>query len=239
LCIAAAWASTGTVNSVCHDYAVSLELLHCASLVHDDLPCFDDAGQRRGRLTVHRAFGEASAVLVGDSLVIAAFEQLGRVAALSPVTAGELVALLAQAAGVPRGLTAGQAWEEEPTVALSQYHDAKTAALFEAALVGGARAAGARGEPWRPLGRLLGRAYQLADDLLDATSWGGGKTSGRDAELERPSAVRVLGLDQTKVRLQQAVDQIFSVVPPCQGEHEFRLFLAEIVDALGVVLPAA
>lgn len=141
--------------------AICLELLHCASLVHDDLPCFDNAMLRRGQPTVHRRFGEAVATLTGDGLIVAAFASLAHATGLSGPVAQEI-------AGAARRLVCGQAQECEPEVNIEAYHAAKTGALFEAATVCGALLAGHDGEAWRPLGHALGAAYQLADDLADS-----------------------------------------------------------------------
>src|ERR1700722_11182469 len=103
----------------------------CASLVHDDLPCFDDAPSRRGLPSVHRAFGEAAAVLVGDALIVLALQTLARVEGVSPRLLLEMVGALAASVGLPAGIVAGQAWEGEECIDLERYHTAKTAALFE------------------------------------------------------------------------------------------------------------
>ena len=118
--------------------AVALELIHCASLVHDDLPCFDDADTRRGKATVHRAYSEPLAVLTGDSLIILAFEVLADAAGAEARRALDLIKVLSQRAGMPNGICAGQGWESEAQVNLSAYHRAKTGALFIAATQMGA-----------------------------------------------------------------------------------------------------
>ena len=147
--------------------AASIELLHCASLVHDDLPCFDNADIRRGKPSVHVAFGEPLAVLAGDALIVLAFQTIARGALRAPHRLAPLMQTLGRAAGSPLGIAAGQAWESEDTIDLAHYQQAKTGALFSAATVMGAHAAGHDAEPWRPLGELLGEAYQVADDLRD------------------------------------------------------------------------
>jgi geranylgeranyl diphosphate synthase type II len=131
--------------------AASIELLHCASLVHDDLPCFDDAPLRRGKPSVHRAFGEPLAVLAGDALIVLAFETLARETACPPLRLAGLVLSVGRAVGMPLGIVAGQAWECEPQVDLKTYHRAKTGALFAASTVCGAVAAGHDADPWRDL----------------------------------------------------------------------------------------
>lgn len=189
--------------------AVALELVHCASLVHDDMPCFDDADLRRGKPTVHRHFGEATALLVGDALIVLAFETLGR------ARAHDALAMLALATGPARGIIAGQAWENEVAVPLDAYHRAKTAALFDAAAGMGALAADADPRPWREVGELVGRAYQAADDLADvlAAANTSGKTPGRDAALNRPSAVRTHGVDAAKQKVIELLGDARARVP--------------------------
>ena len=147
--------------------AAAIELLHCASLAHDDLPCFDDASTRRGKASLHRAFGERLAVLAGDALIVLAFDSLARGAAAHPDRLAALIGIVARSVGMPNGIVAGQAWESEPLVSLSKYQQAKTGALFAAATMAGAAAAGHRPEPWGLLGECLGEAYQVADDIRD------------------------------------------------------------------------
>ena len=110
--------------------AAAIELLHCASLVHDDLPCFDDADTRRGKPSVHAQFGEPIAVLAGDALIVLAFETLAREVVGRARRLARLVSIVAAAVGAPRGIVAGQAWECEAAVPLVDYQRAKTGALF-------------------------------------------------------------------------------------------------------------
>ncbi|PKP81539.1 MAG: geranylgeranyl pyrophosphate synthase, partial [Alphaproteobacteria bacterium HGW-Alphaproteobacteria-2] len=147
--------------------AAALEVIHCASLVHDDLPCFDDADLRRGKPSLHRAFSEPLAVLAGDSLIVLAFQMLARAAVAEPVRAARLIGILAERTGMPGGICAGQGWESEPQIDLAAYHRAKTAALFVAATQMGAAAAGHDAESWEELGERIGTAFQVADDLKD------------------------------------------------------------------------
>ena len=163
--------------------AAALELIHCASLVHDDLPCFDDAPLRRGKPTVHLAYSEPLAVLTGDSLIILAFDLLAQRGGDHPQRALELIRILGRRAGMPFGICAGQGWESEAKVDLSAYHQAKTGALFIAATQMGAVAAGQEAEPWFELGARIGEAFQVADDLRDALYDEAtlGKPAGQDA----------------------------------------------------------
>jgi geranylgeranyl diphosphate synthase type II len=207
--------------------AAALELVHCASLVHDDLPCFDDADTRRGKPAVHRAFGEPLAVLTGDSLIILAFEALARAADAAPRRGLQLVRILAQRSGMPGGICAGQGWESEPTVDLSAYHRSKTGALFIAATQMGAAAAGQDPEPWEELGARIGEAFQVADDLRDALGDAEslGKPVGQDAAHARPSAVMQYGVEGAIRRLKDILGGAIASIPHCRGEA----MLAEMV----------
>jgi geranylgeranyl diphosphate synthase type II len=174
------------------------------------MPCFDDAELRRGKPTVHRRFGEATALLVGDALIVMAFDVMGR-------AGGREVSILARATGPSRGIIAGQAWEGEPALPLDEYHRAKTAALFEAACQLAALAAGAEPEPWRAFGEVIGRAYQAADDLADAGGDVGvlGKLPGRDAALGRPSIVRRHGVHAARASVQSLIQEARRRLPSC------------------------
>ena len=202
----------------------AIELLHCASLVHDDLPCFDDADTRRGRASVHRAFGAPRAVLAGDALIVLAFQTLAAGAARRPGRLPGLVAIIAGAVGVPGGIVAGQAWECEAAADIATYHDEKTAALFAAATMAGAAAAGREPGPWRNFGTRLGAAYQIADDVRDAVCAAEeiGKPVGRDADLARPSAVRQYGVAGALARLQSMANAAAEAVPDCKGAEILR-----------------
>ena len=204
--------------------AAAIEFLHCASLVHDDLPCFDDADLRRGKPSAHRAFGEPLAVLAGDALIVLAFETIAAAPMRRPERIGPLVGVVGRAVGAQGGITAGQAWECESAVDLAAYHLAKTGSLFAAATVAGAAAAGAAHEPWRALGETIGEAFQVADDISDHVGSEAqlGKPAGRDKALGRPSAVLELGLEAAVGRLKSLVARAAALVPPCPGEADFR-----------------
>jgi len=189
LCLAVARACGDADVELAVAGGTAIELLHSASLVHDDLPCFDDAATRRGRPSVHRAFGEPLAVLAGDALIVLAFQTVAR-ARGAPARLSQILLTVTAAAGAPSGIAAGQAWECEPVLDLDTYQRQKTGALFAAATMAGAAASGAEPEPWRALGEAIGAAYQAADDIRDAAAEADeiGKPTGRDATLGRPSA---------------------------------------------------
>ncbi len=230
LCLAVASACGADDGKIVDAAASSIEFLHCASLVHDDLPCFDDAEIRRGKASVHRAFDERLAVLAGDALIVLAFETIARVALRSPERSIRLMQAVGASVGIPHGIVSGQAWECETQVDLSRYHQQKTGALFAGAAVVGATAAGRDAESWRPLGERLGEAYQVADDIRDVASDPAelGKPVGQDVALGRPSAARELGLAGAVSYLQDLVDSAVEAIPPCPGADALRqLILAE------------
>jgi geranylgeranyl diphosphate synthase type II len=204
--------------------AASIELLHCASLVHDDLPCFDDADTRRGRPSVHAAYGEPLAVLVGDALIVLAFEHVAATLVDHPQRLPDLIKSIGRAVGMSGGLVAGQAWESEPQIPLAAYHRAKTGALFVAACSAGAASAGHDPARWLDFGLRLGEAYQVADDLRDVTSEATsiGKPVGKDRALDRPSAVRTLGVRAALEHLHKLIDEALVSIPSCAGANELR-----------------
>ena len=224
LCLAVARACGGAASPGALAAATSIELLHCASLVHDDLPCFDNAATRRGVPSVHRAYGERLAVLAGDALIVLAFESMANERACPADRRLALIGTLARAAGMPYGIVAGQALECETEIVLSDYQQAKTGALFAAATVAGAQAVGADPGSWRAVGEYLGEAYQVADDIGDVNGNAEdlGKPTGRDAELGRPNAVGHLGLVAASTRLQELVSKARAAIPECPGGEELR-----------------
>jgi geranylgeranyl diphosphate synthase type II len=207
--------------------AAAIEMLHCASLVHDDLPCFDNAGLRRGKASVHVEFGEPLAVLVGDALIVLAFETIARGATRHLSRMVSLMSIAAASVGAPRGIVAGQAWECEPSAPLSEYQRAKTGALFIGAAQAGAVACGADPAPWRALGDRIGEAYQVADDLRDVLCDAEelGKPVGQDAARLRPNAAAQLGVGGAKARLTELVEGAVSAIPPCPGQDELRMLI--------------
>ena len=223
--------------------AAALELIHCASLVHDDLPCFDNADIRRGKPSVHRAFSEPLAVLTGDALIVTAFDTLAEAAAENTARGVALVRLLARHSGTPGGICAGQGWESEPRPDVAAYHRAKTAALFVAATEMGAVAAGQEPAPWSEFGERIGEAYQVADDLRDVVSDVAttGKTAGQDRRHRRPNAVAECGAEAALSRLSEILAQAASAIPPSPGrvmledfmQRQASKVIAEIANKVG------
>jgi len=206
--------------------AVAIELLHCASLVYDDLPCFDDADVRRGSPSVHVAYGQELAILAGNALIVQAFDSLARVTPATP-NLPALIRVIARGVGSPTGIAAGQAWESEAPTDLGSYHRAKTGALFESAIIAGALTGGGDPLQWTGLGHRLGEAYQVADDLRDAHGRPEllGKPTGQDTTHSRPSAVRELGLAGALARHAALCDEVVERLPACSGRHELVAFV--------------
>lgn len=229
LCLGVALACGDRDPRAANAAAAAVELLHCASLVHDDMPCFDNAATRRGRPSVHAAFGEEIALLVGDGLIVAAFETLARETLQAPARTAQLVVAAAQAAGSPQGLVAGQAWESEDRIPLASYHRAKTASLFTGAVTLGAIAADGRAEDWLAVGEALGAAYQAADDLYDAVGESGamGKPVGQDLRNGRPNVVAAMGVDGTVEHLRGLIDTAADAVPACPGADAMRAMIRQ------------
>ena len=184
--------------------AVAIECIHAYSLVHDDLPCMDDDDLRRGRPTVHKAFDEATALLVGDALQTRAFEILANANCDAQIKI-KMIAALAAASG-SRGMAGGQAIDLESVgkklelQGLKQMHAMKTGALLSCAVELGGICAYLSTTQMAHLAnyaKALGLAFQIVDDVLDATtdSQTLGKTAGKDAAANKPTYVTLMGLD--------------------------------------------
>ncbi len=224
LCLAVAAACGEDDPAAANAAAAAIEFMHCASLIHDDLPCVDNADTRRGRASVHRAFGQPLAVLAGDALIVLSFQTIAWGASASPARLASLIVAMAQATGLPSGIAAGQAWECEPSIDLGEYQRAKTGALFAAATVLGAAASGAEPEPWRTLGERLGEAYQVADDIADVLSGEAdlGKPTGQDLALGRPNAALSLGVDGAMRHLERLAAAAVESIPACPGAADLK-----------------
>ena len=238
LCMAVAVACGDDRAELTDAAAVALELMHCASLVHDDMPAFDDADTRRGRPTVHKAFSEPLALLAGDGLIVMAYQVLLQAGAGQSERLLPLMDNLTRGVGLPAGIVAGQAWECESAADLSQYQRAKTGALFVSATCAGAISSGSDPSPWAPLGDFLGEAYQVADDirdvLVDADSLG--KPAGQDALHARPSAAHALGLEGAIAHFQSLIDRAGASIPVCSCRDMLRQLVLREAERL---VPAA
>jgi farnesyl diphosphate synthase len=198
--------------------AAAIEMVHCFSLVHDDLPALDNDDLRRGRPTAHKAFGEAMAILAGDALSTYAFDVMADPATHpDPAVRSELVLGLARAAGLG-GMIGGQVLDLEAEHAIG-LHDAETVAKLQSmktgALLRFAVDAGAiLGRAEAPIraalsryGRALGAAFQVADDILDveASELALGKRAGKDASRNKATLVAALGIDAARERRDKLV----------------------------------
>ncbi len=207
LCMEAAHAVCGSFCGAL-PAACSLELVHTYSLIHDDLPALDNDDYRRGKLTNHKVFGEAIAILAGDALLTQAFQVLAQLD-IPPGRKARLVAELAGAAGTVGGMIGGQVADLEGTGQppdarlLETIHHAKTGALLRASLRLGAITAGATDAEYEALscfGEHIGLAFQIIDDILDVeeSSAALGKTSGKDAQQHKITFPAVHGLERSR-----------------------------------------
>ena len=219
LLVYATGAALGAADADLDAAAVAVELVHCYSLVHDDLPAMDDDALRRGQPTVHVAFDEATAILAGDALQALAFDVLAR-GALPAEARVTMLAELARAAGVA-GMCGGQALDIDATgtwgsasagdatfqlADLERLHALKTGALLRCAVRLGALAGGASPAQRQALDTYadaLGLAFQIKDDLLDIEGDAAtlGKTAGKDAAQDKATFPALLGVDASRVRL--------------------------------------
>jgi geranylgeranyl diphosphate synthase type II len=233
LCLEAARAagcdSDGVVSAAC-----SLELIHTYSLIHDDLPSLDNDDYRRGKLTNHKVFGDAMAILAGDALLTLAFQVLAQLDTL-PERKAALVAELATAAGTVGGMIGGQVADLEgegksPEAGLLEtIHRAKTGALLRASLRMGAIFAGATETQYEALscyGEHIGLAFQIVDDILDIeeSSESLGKTAGKDAAQHKITFPAVYGLQASRAMAEQECARAHQVLEPfgvhAAGLHE-------------------
>lgn len=213
--------------------AAAVEFIHVYSLVHDDLPCMDDDVLRRGRPTVHVAYDEATALLVGDSLQSLAFECLTGVPLTDDAAAQvDMLGLLARAAG-SRGMAGGQAVDLASTgktltvPELEFMHIHKTGALIRAAVTLGAacgRLSGDELEGLSHFAKFVGLAFQVVDDVLDATESTEtlGKTAGKDAANDKATYVSVLGVERAREFAGELLADALSGLRPL-GERAARL----------------
>jgi geranylgeranyl pyrophosphate synthase len=213
----------GRENDDALNAAAAIEMVHTYSLVHDDLPAMDDDDFRRGRPSCHKAFDEATAVLIGDALLTMAFEIIAAKTS-DAKKAVELIKVLAEAAG-PAGMIAGQvndlaaqnnssSFEE-----LNDIHINKTAKMFRASAMLGAIAAGAdekQKEILASFGLTLGLCFQVADDIIDvsSTSQQLGKTAGKDAKQGKLTYPAVFGLEKSRENAEQIAHKAVDMLKP-------------------------
>ena len=235
LTLAACELCTGSAEPAL-DYACALEMLHCYSLIHDDLPCMDNDDFRRGRPSCHKQYGEATALLAADALVTAAFEVVAN-APLSPESRAEAAAVLAKAGGA-RGMLYGQELDKHfETVKASesellQLHAHKTGALIVAAVELGCAAAGETGAKREALRRYaaeIGLVFQIVDDMLDVTSTTQelGKPVGSDAENDKTTFITLYGLQGAGEKARTRNAAALAALEPLGENAEFLRILAQ------------
>lgn len=218
--------------------AVAIECIHTYSLVHDDLPCMDNDDLRRGRPTTHRQFDEATALLAGDALLTFAFQLLARHYASQPTLCTTLLREIADAAGSEK-LIGGQmedllAEKRNAVTAeeLDFIHVNKTAAMITVSLIAGGLCGGATDlqlAALRTTGHHLGLAFQIVDDILDATADTAtlGKTAGKDANADKTTYVKLHGIDQSRQFAQQHTEDALTAMRTLPGDHAFLVALIE------------
>jgi farnesyl diphosphate synthase len=218
----------------------AVEMIHAYSLVHDDMPCMDDDALRRGKPTVHVAYDEATALLVGDALQAQAFAVLAQDEAIAPARLVAMLRVLAGAAGAA-GMCGGQAIDLDSVGVsltleqLERMHQLKTGALLRASVMLGALAgrdiSEAEAASLADYSNAIGLAFQVVDDVLDATadSVTLGKTAGKDAAANKPTYVSILGLDESKLLAEKLRRAAHDALAPF-GESARRL--RELADLI-------
>ena len=189
--------------------AAAIELIHTFSLIHDDLPAMDDDDLRRGRLTCHKKYGEATAILAGDALQTLAFKAIADDGGLSFEIRTRLISLIADASGSPVGMVAGQQMDLDAEGRdvdfdhLQRIHSWKTGALIAASAASGAMIGGASSEDVSTLSRFaakLGLLFQITDDIIDITQTSEtlGKTAGKDVSAQKATYPGNFGIERTR-----------------------------------------
>ena len=202
----------------------AIECLHTYSLIHDDLPAMDNDDLRRGKPTVHKAFDEATAILVGDGLQAFAFEWVSETEGLSDTQKIQLVKLLSKSVGFD-GMVGGQAMDiaaegqSLDVAALKEVHLRKTGALIEASVLAGAICANATETQIAALHQFsknIGLAFQVMDDVLDVTASSEtlGKTAGKDIAAEKSTYVACMGVDDARAYANQLLDEALALLTP-------------------------
>jgi geranylgeranyl diphosphate synthase, type II len=242
LCLATCELAGGTIE-MAMPTACALEMIHTMSLIHDDLPAMDNDDYRRGKLTNHKVFGEAVAILAGDGLLAYAFEHIAEETHHVPADRlMKVIARLGRAVGAA-GLVGGQVVDLECEGAqgitietLNFIHTHKTAALLETSVVSGAILAGA---PEADVQRLLryaqaiGLAFQIVDDILDITATAEelGKTAGKDLTAQKVTYPSFWGIEESQRQAQQLIEQAKAEVAVFGDQAQPLMALADYITA--------
>ena len=217
----------------------AIECLHTYSLIHDDLPSMDNDDLRRGKPTVHRAFDEATAILVGDGLQAFAFEWVSETDGLSDTQKIKLVKLLSKSVGFD-GMVGGQAMDiaaegkSLDVSALKEVHLRKTGALIEASVLAGAICGEANTRQIEALGRFsrnIGLAFQVMDDVLDVTASSEtlGKTAGKDIAAGKSTYVACMGVDAASAYANDLLNEALALLSPFGQAAEALIALSKLL----------
>jgi len=239
LCIAAAGAVCESIEGA-ETAACALELIHTYSLIHDDLPALDNDDYRRGKLTCHKVFGEAMAILAGDALLTLAFQVLSTRLTVDDQRKALLIGELSEASGTVGGMIGGQVADLEgegqpPDAALLEsIHRAKTGALLRASVRMGAIYAGAAPAQLSALssyGEHIGLAFQMIDDILDVeeSSETLGKTAGKDAQQQKITFPAVYGLAESRRMAEAELQKAHASIEPFGQSAQHLRELAELI----------
>lgn len=218
--------------------AAAVEMIHAYSLVHDDMPCMDDDLLRRGKPTVHVAYDEPTALLVGDGLQPLAFQALAAMP-IAPALIIQAIEQLTQAVG-SQGMVGGQAidcahvGQKLDVQSLQIMHEMKTGALFKASILLGGIVTGASSKVRNHLtgfAEAVGLAFQVADDILDVTADTSvlGKTAGKDEAQNKPTYVSLMGLERAEELLQKLTTQAQEAILPLGASADNLSFLAHFI----------
>lgn len=230
------------VHEAVEQAMAAIEMIHVYSLVHDDMPAMDNDSLRRGKPTCHIKYGEATALLVGDALQTQAFDVLGRPTELPAARQLAMLSVLAKASG-SRGMAGGQAIDlanvgkQMVQADLEQMHSLKTGALIRAAVLLGATAcpdlSDAELSVLDAYAAKLGLAFQVIDDVLDceADTATLGKTAGKDADNDKPTYVKLMGLEAARSYAHKLVAEAVALLEPFGGKALRLRQLAEFAVA--------
>lgn len=224
----------GGTSKALKPFMAAIEMIHTYSLVHDDLPAMDDDDYRRGRKTTHVVFGEDMGILAGDALLNYAFETAFLAFEKEPGDAlliGRALKVLGEKAGI-YGMIGGQVIDVKetgqriPEEVLGTIYELKTSALIEAAMMTGAILAGASGEEIRTvesIGKKIGLAFQIQDDILDVTSTSEtlGKPVHSDEKNEKTTYVTILGLEEAGKKVEEESRDAIRMLKGLPGENPF------------------